>query len=464
MDLDGTFIKADMLYESFILAVKKNPMVVVFCFAWVVRGIAFLKYKLSLLADVNIALLPLNQGFYHFLVEQKKNGRRIILATASSEKYAREICRLYPLFDSYICSDSQDNLKGKAKLRKILSEAETFSYAGNSTDDLVLFQKAEEKYLVSPTKQLQKKARAISSTATFDYNAPGLAVWLYQIRVYQWVKNLLLLVPLLVSGSFLDLKRVSLTFLGFISISFLASATYILNDLFDLESDRVHARKKHRPLASGKIGIVNALCVAAFFSLFSLVLAFFLGREFLFVLLGYLLFTSLYSFKVKEYAGLDVISLSILYIIRIVAGLAIIDVTISFWLFSFSLFIFISLALIKRCAELKIVENNGRTRLQGRDYFTTDYPLLMAFGVSSAMLSVLLFCFYINNNVLINQYQEPALLWLIVPLLCYWIMRMWIKTHRGEMHDDPVVFTLKDRGGAVIILCIGIIAVLAQVL
>lgn len=268
----------------------------------------------------------------------------------------------------------------------------------------------------------------------------------------------------MVSGHFLDGNSILLSVLGFISFSCLASATYIINDLFDLESDRSHLRKKNRPLAAGTISLINAKFVAFVLLVLAFAIATALNDLFILVLTLYLVLTLTYSLKIKQYIGMDVIALSSLYTIRIIAGAAILGVTVSFWLLSFSMFIFLSLAINKRCAELKSIEGTRKTRTTGRGYHVEDYLVLMSIGTSSAMLSILMFCFYINSNLLTDQYQQPTLLWLILPALCYWMMRMWIKTHRGEMHDDPIIFSLKDKGSIVTVGFMGLIAVLAQTL
>lgn len=464
VDLDGTFTKSDMLFESLLVSIKSNPLILFLCFFWLLKGRAHLKVKLSERANLNALLLPLNSDFYQFLIEQKAKGRSIILATASNEKYAKEICASHNLFDSYISSDAEVNLKGQAKLDKIKTQNNTFSYAGNSTEDYILFKECEECYLVNPTVKAKRMSSTVSLTKIFDDNDVGLKVWFKQLRVHQWLKNLLIMVPLLVSGEFVNLDAVLLTVLGFFSFSFLASATYIVNDLLDLDSDRAHPRKKYRPLAAGSIGILNGMMCCALLFIGAAILATVVGGLFVAVLIGYLVITLAYSFKIKQYIGIDVIVLASLYTIRIIAGAAILHVAVSFWLLSFSMFIFLSLALIKRCAELRAFHKQNKTQASGRDYNVLDYDVLMNIGTSSAIVSVLMFCFYINNNVLSDQYQSPTLLWLVLPALCYWMMRMWIKTHRGEMHDDPIVFSLKDKGSLITIGFMGTVALLAQIL
>jgi 4-hydroxybenzoate polyprenyltransferase len=464
VDLDGTFTKTDLLFESLVIAIKNNPLNMFLCFFWLLKGKAYLKHQLSQRADVDTKLLPLNSEFYTFLLEEKSKGRKVVLATASNEKYAKRICNESDLFDSYISSDMNSNLKGKAKLLLIQSKNEKFSYAGNSRDDFIIFEKCEESYLVNPTKKAKKLAVQSPTSKTFDDSYVSKLVWIKQLRVHQWLKNLLILVPLIVSGKFMDSDSILLSVLGFISFSCLASATYIINDLLDLESDRSHIRKKSRPLAAGTISLVNGKIAAIILFVLAFSIASFLYDLFNLVLILYLVLTLTYSLKVKQYIGMDVIALASLYTVRIIAGAVILGVTMSFWLLSFSMFVFLSLAIIKRCAELKSLEKTTKVITTGRDYHVEDYMVLMSIGTSSAMLSILMFCFYVNSNVLADQYQQPTMLWLILPALCYWMMRMWIKTHRGEMHDDPIVFSLKDKGSTITIGFMGLIALLAQVL
>ncbi|TQV88897.1 UbiA family prenyltransferase [Aliikangiella coralliicola] len=464
VDLDGTFTKSDLLFENLVVALKSNPFIIFLCIPWLLKGRSYLKHKLSEHADIKTELLPLNAEFFSFLCEERRKNRKIILATASNEKYAESVCRNFDLFDSYISSDKENNLKGQTKLDKIKSLSSKYSYAGNSSEDFILFEQAEESYLVNPTPRAKKMLARAKISQLFDVRNFDLKTWLKQLRIHQWLKNLLILVLLLVSGNFLNIDLLLLSSLGFISFSCLASATYIVNDLLDLEADRSHPRKKFRPLAAGEISIANAKIIALALFTFAFLVGISFSISFTLVLIAYLALTLLYSFKIKQYVGLDVVALTTLYTIRIIAGAAILNVTVSFWLFAFSMFVFLSLALVKRCAELKSHEEQEKIRLKGRDYNIYDYPVLMSLGMSSAMLSVLMFCFYVNNNVLTNQYQEPTLLWMVVPALGYWMMRMWIKTNRGEMHDDPIVFSLKDRGSIATIVFIGVIAVAAQVL
>ena len=464
VDLDGTFVKADLLLESFISALKKNPLVLFFCIYWLVQGIATLKARLAELAEIDVSLLPLNVEFYDYLLDESAKGREIILATAANEKFAKAIVSHYPVFTSFISSSEGENLKGSNKLKKILEYGNKFAYAGNHQIDFKLFSVAAESILVNPSRKAKKLAQNFYFNKVFDEASPDLRIWLTQIRVHQWLKNLLIFVPLIVSGSYTEFSKITLTFIAFLAFSSLASSTYILNDLLDLPSDRNHSRKKNRPLASGRISLVRGGVIMILLFVLAFILSNYLSFEFLFILFCYLAITLAYSFKIKQYVGMDVVTLAILYTVRILAGAAAIGVITSFWLFAFSVFIFLSLALVKRCSEIKLMSTEGKNRATGRDYTINDYGTLQSLGTASAMLAVLMFCFYVNNNALNDQYQEPSLLWAIVPGLIYWIMRMWIKTDRGEMHDDPIVFSIRDKGSLITIAFCGLVTLMAQLL
>ena len=265
-------------------------------------------------------------------------------------------------------------------------------------------------------------------------------------------------------SSDLNPKLIVLSILGFVSFSCLASSTYIVNDLFDLDSDRQHKTKRNRPLAAGLISIPNAIIIAILLIIFSLSLAVTTGKLFSYALFAYLVCTLTYSFKVKKYFGIDLIFLAALYTMRILSGAAILNIPVSFWLLSFSMFVFFSLALVKRCAELQSLMEQNKVQASGRDYTVDDYNILTALGISSGLLSILMFCFFTQSDALTNQYQKPSLIWLIIPALGYWLTRMWIKTNRGEMHDDPVVFSITDKGSLSCIIFMVLISQQSRVL
>jgi 4-hydroxybenzoate polyprenyltransferase len=467
VDLDGTFIKSDMLFETCIDAIKRKPYLAILLPFWLLKGRAYLKEKLSSNAKIDVSMIPINFKVHDFLKTLKADGVKIILATASHEKIAQQFVEVYPVFDGYIASSNKINLKGSEKLRAIQKVSESFDYIGNSSEDFILFKKARKSYLISPTpkaKKLYEDAPEAIELIAEPYDKKDIGVWIKQLRIHQWIKNILIFVPILVSNQFGEAGLIVNTILGYIAFSMLASSTYIINDLVDLDSDRGHSRKCKRPLASCRISILEGSIAAVCILVTALLLAVSISTSFLLTLLIYLALTLTYSFKIKRYFAMDVITLASLYTIRIFAGAAILGVTVSFWLLSFSMFVFLSLALVKRCAELVALQKTQMRQVSGRDYNIDDLNIFISFGCSSSLLAVLMYCFYLNSDILSNQYQEPQILWLSLPAFGYWLMRMWVKTVRGEMHDDPIVYSLKDKGSLISISIMITITILAHIL
>jgi 4-hydroxybenzoate polyprenyltransferase len=269
------------------------------------------------------------------------------------------------------------------------------------------------------------------------------------LRVHQWIKNLLLFVPLLTAFSFMEINKLFSMGLAFLAFSLAASATYIVNDLWDLDSDRLHPRKRLRPFASARLSVLHGLAVAGASLASAFLLAYCVSISFCLMLLAYLALTSAYSWTLKKYVLIDAIMLSLLYTLRILAGAVAIGVATSSWLLAFSVFIFLSLALVKRCAELVSLEKSGLDKAHGRDYRVTDLTVLWPLGVGTALSAVVVFGLFISSPETQTRYATPQLLWLVAIGLVYWLGRLWIKTSRGEMHDDPVVYAIKDDGSRI---------------
>jgi 4-hydroxybenzoate polyprenyltransferase len=283
----------------------------------------------------------------------------------------------------------------------------------------------------------------------FSSDRAGLSIWLRALRLHQWLKNLLLFVPLLTAFSFTDIGKLASMVLAFLAFSVAASATYMVNDLWDLENDRAHPRKRLRPFASAQLSILHGLAIAAGALFLAFGLAFTVSTGFFLMLLLYLVLTSAYSWVLKEYVLIDVLMLSLLYTLRILAGSVATGIATSSWLLAFSVFMFLSLALVKRCAELVSLEQNGAEVTRGRDYRVTDLVVLWPLGVGAALSAVVVFGLFISAPETQARYATPHLLWLVAIGMIYWLARLWIKTSRGEMHDDPVVYAIKDRGSRV---------------
>lgn len=461
VDLDGTLIKSDLLYESLFLLLRKDFLALFLVPLWLLKGKPYLKQKIADRVTIAAHLLPYNEELLAYLREQKSSGRRIVLATASNIKFAESVAKHLALFDDVIASTDQVNLKSEEKLHAIRDLlGESFGYAGDSSADIPIWKAADSAILVNVSDAVRQQIPSQLLIEKEQQRSAPLGLWFKGLRIHQWVKNSLLFVPLFTSFLF-SAENVFSLLLAFISFSFLASATYILNDLTDLNSDRIHRTKKYRPFASGAIPIQQGLLVAIAMILISFLLGAIVGPGFFLVLIAYFGMTLTYSWMLKRYVLMDVIMLSLLYTIRVVAGSAAINVMTTEWLLAFSVFIFLSLALVKRCSELVMLSNEDREAASGRDYNTSDLIVLWPFGVGAAMAAVVVFCQFISDPGTQERYASPILLWLIAPALTYWLMRLWVKTARAEMHDDPIVYAIRDKGSLVTIASILLIAFLA---
>ncbi|NLL13354.1 MAG: UbiA family prenyltransferase [Fibrobacter sp.] len=466
VDLDGTVIKSDLLYESALLFLKRNPLNIFLIIRWLLCGISVLKIKLAERVKIDIESLPYNQSFLEFLKRESEKGRELILATASAQIYSQKVADHLRIFSKVLATDEKNNLRGSKKLERLVSlyGEKGFDYAGDSSTDIVIFPHCRNAHLINASDNTIKKAGRSANLSTVDKKPTvGLVHSLKAARIYQWTKNLLLFVPLVTSHNILNLKLFIINVLGFFAFSLCASATYIMNDLFDLESDRKHPRKKNRPFASGDLSISKGILMSGILGLSGLLLSFFLRLDFLFYIVFYILLTSLYSFFLKKHVLVDVLTLAGLYTIRIFAGAKLIGVNVSFWLFAFSVFLFFGLALVKRCTELQLIVKSGKMDLSGRDYCSEDLQTLRSMGITGSFISVVVFALYINSTGGLSLYARPELLWAICPALLLWINRLWIKTSRGQMHDDPLIFTLKDNVSRYLLLFIFLVVLIAQI-
>lgn len=445
VDLDGTLIKTDLLFESFLALIRRKPLYLFVIPFWLFLGRAKLKAKIAEKVELDIGALPLNKAFFVFLEEEKKAGRELILATASNEKLANAVASYHGIFDQVIASTSETNLKSKAKLKAIKRHLKTpeFAYAGNETADLDIWEEASECIVVNAKKSLLKSIK--KETSVFDLRTSSLKPLVKELRIYQWVKNLLIFLPLILAHRLTDVESLLTSIIAFFSFSFCASSVYLLNDLLDLQADRRHKTKKNRPFAAGTLSISWGFLLIPLLLGASLFLALKINTAFITVLGLYYLLTTSYSFYLKKRLAIDVILLSSLYTIRILAGGVAGDIVISEWLLSFSTFIFLSLALAKRYAELIAADLKAGTSLSRRGYLASDLETLSNLGTSSGYLSVLVFALYINSSEITSLYKTPETLWLLCPLFLYWISRFWIFASRGWIVEDPIVVAVKDK-------------------
>ena len=475
VDLDGTLVKSDTLYDSALAIARHHPESLLKFPGWLLQGKAALKQHLANTVQLDVAHLPYNRELLQYLEQQRATGRPIYLATAADANTANRIAAHLGLFTGVLASDGKLNLAGKNKLAAFQSQfGDNFSYIGNALPDLPLLQHCQEPMVANPTASLRASLRkaGITPIRTFTERASPLKAWLKAIRLHQWAKNTLLFVPLLLAHT-LAPGLVAGVVLAFLSFGLCASATYIINDLLDLEADRQHPRKRRRPFAAGDLSVLSGVVVVALFFAASFVLAllvptvvarlspdFALVKPLHFLLwLGiYLVTTLAYSLRLKRSVLVDVIALSGLYTIRIVAGSAATGVAVSTWLGGFSIFFFLSLAFVKRFAELENLRERGGVTAGGRGYHVTDIEQLRSFGTASGYASVVVLTLYISNLDAAQLYRHTHRLWLLVPALLLWISRLWLVASRGLLNEDPVVYAITDRRslllGAVVLVII----------
>jgi 4-hydroxybenzoate polyprenyltransferase len=452
IDLDGSLINSDMLFESLVSALKNNFWLVFLLPWWLLQGRAYLKQELGKRAAVDVTALPYNRALLSWITNEKRSGRPIVLCTASNEAWANKISEHLAVFDQVIASDGRDNLVAERKERRLVELFGTrgFDYAGNAHQDLKVWRSARRAVLVNVSERTRRNAAKIAQVdKDFPAGHVSLVTIFRMLRVHQWVKNVLVFVPILAAHR-VTIDNAGVTFVAFLSFSLCASAVYILNDLVDLNSDRHHEKKKQRPFASGELGIPFGLVLAPMLLASSLFVGFFAGEQFLLVLCCYFLLTTTYSFYFKSLVLIDCFCLAALYTLRILAGAEAVAIDLTFWLFGFSLFTFLSLAFVKRHAELLVAKKALDNVIRGRGYYASDAGLIQSFGVSAGVISALVLALYINSPRVSELYLTPEILWLNVPLMMLWICRVWMASHREEMHHDPIVFAMRDRASLII--------------
>jgi len=447
VDLDGTLISTDLLHEALILLLRKNPLYLISCVIWILRGKAYLKNKIFTLIHIPAELLPYNAEILELLKREAESGRKLVLATASPLSNALAIATIHPIFYKIYGTENNVNLKSDKKLSLLIREfgKSRFDYIGNSYSDLKIFASARYSYLVNPSLLVRIKARKKSHVKQiWNFKKNPFKSYFKAIRMYQWVKNLLIFVPLITSHSFFSIRSLTLAMLAFVSFSFVASAGYLINDLLDLNADRIHPRKRLRPLASGRISILNGFAFSIMLLVAGFILASSLNYKFWMIVLFYF-FTSLsYSIFLKRIVLYDVFVLAVLYSTRVFAGGVATNISLSSWLIAFSTFIFLSLAFVKRYSELLKVGDDNILEKRGRGYFVEDIPLLQTMGVVSGFLSVIVFSLYLDSPDVSLLYSNPRVLWITSLLFLFWVSRIWMLTVRGKMTDDPIIYTLKD--------------------
>lgn len=450
VDLDGTLIRTDLLFESLLVLLKRQPWTIFLVPFWLSCGRSALKHQIAMRVELEVETLPYQSDLVEFLKQEQLSGRSLVLTTAAHHRYAYQVAEHLGVFSQVHASNSRCNFSGYTK-RRVLVETfgpKGFGYVGNSRDDFPVWGMAEHGIVVNPTRGVFEQAAALCPIVrSFGNERPTFATYARALRVHQWLKNLLVVLPLLLAHKILNEKLWIEAWLTFAAFSFCASSGYLLNDLLDLSADRRHPRKRLRPFACGELPLAHGLILMPLLLLLAFATAIlFLPLALSVVLTGYFLLTISYSLWLKSIVLLDALLLAGLYTIRIIGGAVATRMNLSFWLLAFSIFLFFSLALVKRYSELLVLKQRGQMTAHGRGYRMEDLVLLMVFGIASGFLAVLVAALYLNRPQLEELYPHPVYLWLIPPILLYWVSRLWLITHRGGMHDDPVIFAVKDPG------------------
>lgn len=456
VDLDGTLIAADLLWESVFSLIRRNMFMAFMIPLWLVLGGKIrLKHEVFSRVEIDPAELPYRSKVIDYIKAERKRGRQIVLATASGHKQAEAIAEHLGLFDAVLGSDSKRNLKSAAKAKHLIETYGDagFDYMGNSQDDLKVFDAARQAIVVAPDTAARDWASANDATMLLDEGPTKPKDYLKMLRVHQWAKNLLIAVAPILDHHFFEVINIVYVAAAFFAFSFLASAVYVFNDLFDLSMDRAHPTKCKRPLASGKIEAGTGLKFAFGLMAASFAITLFLPSAFAIVLLAYFFATTAYSLRIKRWLLLDVLTLAGLYTVRVIAGAAVTDTAPSFWLLAFSLFFFLSLALVKRFVELDQAGIDEKERLSGRGYRPEDKSIIAQSGVASGFASVVVLALYLQSDAVFSLYQHPFLIWPLCPLVLYIIIRVWILANRREFYDDPVVFIISDWRSQIMIGC-----------
>lgn len=450
VDLDGTLVRSDTLHESALRAVREQPLALLQLPFWLLQGKAVVKQRLALLAPFDPATLPYHQPLLEWLTVQRAQGRKLVLCTAADQAIANSISGHLGIFDEVLASDGSTNLGGRRKAEALERRFGPggFDYAGNATVDLQVWQRARKAVVVNASAELTRQARAVAEVdAIFEQDHRTTEALLRTLRPHQWAKNLLLFMAPMAAHLIPNGELLWHLLLAFVAFSLCASAVYVANDLLDLDSDRQHPRKRSRAFAAGQLPVVLGVLLVPILLIAALLCALPVGWAFSAWLMFYFALTCAYSLWLKRLVIIDCLTLALLYTLRVIAGAAAVGILLSFWLLAFSAFFFLSLAFVKRYAELDVQAKSGAERAHGRGYLTADASLVQTFGLMSGYAAVLVLALYLNSEAVVRLYRSPELIWATVPVLLYWISRIWMKAHRGEMHDDPLVFALRDRVG-----------------
>lgn len=448
VDLDGTLVNSDLLVENIFLFLRLYPLRAFLIFFWLLKGKAHLKHRLADMVLPEVVHLPYNKELLAWLQQQHESGVTLVLATASDIRIARAVADHLGIFGEVMGTEAE-NLSSHRKQAALIGRfgEKGYAYIGNSTADLPVWRSAAAIHVANPERGVLSAARRLGDIGhIFDERPAYLRTVLKALRLHQWAKNTLLFVPLLASHRVFEWPLLWSGLVAFIAFGACASSVYLLNDLLDLPDDRQHPTKRNRPLAAGTLPILHTFFLIPALLLGAFTLALWqLPPLFATVLAGYYALTLTYSLWLKRIVMLDVVTLAMLYTVRVIAGAAAMALVTTFWILAFCMFIFLSLAFVKRYTELHDARQKGKKdKSAGRGYYPADFELLASLGGASGYLSVLVLALYINEASSATLYSSPEWMWAACPLLLFWLSRVWLLAHRGQMHDDPIVFALRD--------------------
>ncbi len=437
VDLEGALTPVDVSVEALLSLLRQAPAALLSLPFWLRRGRSRMNREIAARVTLDTARLPLNRELLEWLQGQRAGGRRLVLVSAADARIAGQIAAQVGLFDEVIAGDGKTTLSGGTKRALLI---ERFGDAGFE-------------YVAHGFTPDAAAAAAPRRTSL---------VWIKAMRLHQWVKNALIFIPALLAHQVLVPTVFAQSAAAFLAFGLCASSVYLVNDLLDLTADRQHPRKRERPFASGALSARSGLAAALLLFGSAALLALIVGPRFAAVLGGYYVLTWAYSLRLKRAALVDVMTLAGLYTLRIIAGAAATGIALSFWLLAFSIFIFLSLGFVKRYTELDDARQSGKMDSHGRGYLATDLPLLMTLGIAAGYCTVVVMALYINSTDSQALYRHNKPLWLVCPLLLYWISRMWLLTTRGQMRDDPVVFALRDGLSLIVLALLGLIVLISM--
>ncbi len=449
LDLDGTLLRTDSLMETLVAYLRQNPLRIVTVILWLLRGRPHLKHQLAARAKYDPECWPQNDDLVAYAEAQAAAGRTVVLATATDARIAAAMRARFPFLAEAFASDGATNLKSGAKARALSTRFPGgFVYAGDSRADLKVWDRAAGAILAGHSRGLTAAAaKRAPVEAQFFAPGPSLKVWIKALRLHQWAKNALIFVPLLLGGKALDVQAWIACVIGFVGMGVLASSTYLINDLVDLESDRRHWSKRRRPLASGALPLAHACVAAPIGMVGGLALGYWAGGlAGAGILLVYAAITLAYSFSLKRVPMLDAVTLGVLFTVRLGMGIVFAGVVPGAWLLVFSMFLFTSLSLAKRATEIRRMVDRGLATVAGRGYVASDLTTVAGFGAASAVAATLVLVLYLIDEAFAKSfYSAPVLLWVLPLGLSLWLGRIWLLCGRGELEDDPVIFAVKDR-------------------